>query len=143
MSLFVMRDTPYTHELSLFMKSMIHFLYFEALLHHENGEDIVKIIHIQSDHGREFENSNFSYFYVTKGISHEFSTPISPKKVVIVERNKCTMVEMARGIMHTKHLPYYSWAQAMNTPCHVRNRLIIQPCTKVTHYELWRGEAKC
>lgn len=37
----------------------------------ENGNEIIKI---RSDHGKEFENSKFSEFCSTKGISHELST---------------------------------------------------------------------
>lgn len=36
------------------------------------------IVRNRSDHGKEFENTKFSEFFSTKGISHEFSSPITP-----------------------------------------------------------------
>ena len=44
----------------------------------EKGMKIGLIVRIRSDHGREFENSDFSKFCADLGIKHEFYAPITP-----------------------------------------------------------------
>ena len=43
-------------------------------------KSIGKIMRIQSDHGREFENTIYVEFYDNYGISHEFSAPKTLQK---------------------------------------------------------------
>ena len=60
------------------------FSIFEALckqVQTEKGESIGKVIRIQSDHGREFENIRFTNFGTAEGISHEFSALITHNKM--------------------------------------------------------------
>lgn len=57
-------------------------------LQREKGKEIVKIVRIQSDHVREFENSSFLNCYSSKGMSYEFSTPITPKNGVVKRKNR-------------------------------------------------------
>lgn len=54
----------------------------------EKGSEIVRI---RSDHGKEFENSKFSEFYFSKGISHEFIAPITPQQNGVVECKNRTL----------------------------------------------------
>jgi hypothetical protein len=42
-------------------------------------------------------------------------------------------------MFHAKHLPYYFWAEAINTACHIHNRVTLRIETKTTLYELWKG----
>jgi transposase InsO family protein len=44
------------------------------------------VVRIRSDHGTEFKNSKFDEFCSSEGISHEFSSPITPQQNGIVER---------------------------------------------------------
>lgn len=73
------------------------------------------VIRIRSDHGKEFENQKFVEFCSSKGIKHEFSSPITPQQNGIVERKNRTIKESARAMIHAKKLPIYFWAEAMNT----------------------------
>jgi len=41
-------------------------------------------------------------------------------------------------MLHAKHLPYHFWAEAMNTACHVHNRVTLRAGTATTLYELWK-----
>jgi hypothetical protein len=41
-------------------------------------------------------------------------------------------------MLHAKHLPYHFWAEAMNTACHVHNRVTLRTGTATTLYELWK-----
>jgi len=52
-------------------------------------------------------------------------------------KNK-TLQESARVMLHAKHLPYYFWAEAMNTTCHVHNRVTLRSGTTTTLYEIWK-----
>ncbi|MCH87106.1 retrovirus-related pol polyprotein from transposon tnt 1-94 [Trifolium medium] len=94
---------------------------------------------IRSDHGGEFENSKFSEFCSSEGIEHEFSAPHTPQQNGVVERKNRTLQECARAMIHAKNLPYYFWAEAMHTACHIHNRVTIRGGTKETQYKLWKG----
>jgi hypothetical protein len=56
----------------------------------------------------------------------------------VVERKNRTLQESARVMLHAKHLPLYFWAEAMNTACHVHNRVTLRTGTTTTLYELWK-----
>ena len=97
------------------------------------------ICRIRSDHGREFENKYFTEFCENEGIFLEFSAPLTPQQNGVVERKNRTLQEMARVMIHAKHLPTYFWAEALNTACHIHNRVTLRPGTITTSYELWKG----
>jgi hypothetical protein len=42
-------------------------------------------------------------------------------------------------MLHAKKLPYYFWAEAMNTTCYVHNRVTLRAGTSTTLYEIWKG----
>ena len=63
------------------------------------------IVRIRSDHGKEFENSKFDEFCSSEGITHEFSSPITPQQNGVVERKNRTIQESARAMIHSKGLP--------------------------------------
>jgi len=65
--------------------------------------------------------------------------PITPRKNGVVERKNRTLQESARVMLHAKHLPYHFWAEAMNTACHIHNRVTLRAGTTTTLYELWKG----
>ncbi|XP_058784316.1 uncharacterized protein LOC131659095 [Vicia villosa] len=92
------------------------------------------VIRIRSDHGKEFENAKFAEFCSFEGISHEFSSPITPKQNGVVERKNMTIQESARAMIHAKKLPMYNWAEAMNTTCYVHNRVTLTKGTSSTLY---------
>jgi len=104
-------------------------------LHREKDRGIVRI---RSDHGTEFENSKFHEFYTYEEIKHEFSSPITPQQNGVVERKNRILQESTRVMLHPKHLPYYFWAEAMNTACHVHNRVTLRAGIATTLYELWK-----
>ena len=58
----------------------------EALCTRLQNEKSLTIDQIQSDHGKEFENSYMESFCMRSGISQEFSTPITPQQNGVVER---------------------------------------------------------
>jgi len=95
---------------------------------------------ICSDHGREFENSKFEEFCLSYGIKQEFSSPITPQQNGVVERKNSVIQEMARVMIHSKNLAQHFWKEAVNTACHIINRVYLRPQTSKTPYEIWRGK---
>ncbi|GAA0151706.1 hypothetical protein LIER_10367 [Lithospermum erythrorhizon] len=100
----------------------------------------VNIISIRSYHGREFENSRFHEFCNGERIKHEISAPISPHQNSIVERKNMTLQEMARVTLHEEKILVKLWAEAINTTCHIHNRITLRPDTDTTTYEIWSGK---
>ncbi|CAL9026178.1 unnamed protein product [Prunus brigantina] len=70
------------------------------------------LVRIRTDHGTEFENSQFLKFCEEMGIKHEFSVPITPQQNGVVERKNRVLVEMARVMLNSKNLAKHFWAEA-------------------------------
>jgi hypothetical protein len=98
------------------------------------------IMRIRSDHGREFENAQFEEYCLSYGIQHEFSSPITPQQNGVVERKNRVILEMARVMIHSKNLAQHFWGEAVNTACHIINRVYLRLETSKTPYEIWRGK---
>ncbi|XP_012850949.1 PREDICTED: uncharacterized protein LOC105970659 [Erythranthe guttata] len=75
-----------------------------------------------------------------KRISHEFSAPKTPQQNGVVERKNRTLQEMARVMMNAKEIAPRFWAEAVNTACHIINRVYLRPGTTKTPYEIWKGK---
>lgn len=103
-------------------------------------EQNCQIMRIRSDHGREFENSKFKEFCLSYGIKPKFSSPISPQQNGVVERKNRVIQEMARVMIHSKNLAQHLWGEAVNTACHVINKVYLRRKTIKTPYEIWRGK---
>ena len=78
------------------------FQAFERLCKQLMVQKDLKIKRIRSDHGREFENSQFEDFCNQHGIIHEFSAPHTPQQNGVAERKNMTLQEMARTMMKAK-----------------------------------------
>jgi transposase InsO family protein len=91
---------------------------------------------IRSDHGREFENSNFEDFYNQSGIKQEFSSPITPQQNRVVEWKNRVIQEMARVMLHAKQLAQHFWGEAVHTTCHIINRVFLRPTINKTPYKI-------
>ena len=46
--------------------------------------------------------------------------------------------EMVRVMLLNKNIPQKFWVEAVNTSCHIRNRIFFQAGTKKTSNEIWR-----
>jgi len=112
---------------------------FKDLCTHLQREKDCGIVRNRSDHGTEFENAKFDEYCLSEGIKHEFSSPITPQQNGVVERKYRTLQESARVMLHAKHLPCRFLVEAMNTTCHIHNRVTLRTRTTTTLYELWKG----
>ena len=54
----------------------------------------------------------FKTFCNENGISHNFSSPRTPKKNGAVERKNRTLVEMSRTMLNEYSLPLYFWPES-------------------------------
>jgi transposase InsO family protein len=103
-------------------------------------EQNCQIMRIRSDHGREFKNSKFEEFCLSYGIKQEFSSPITPQQNGVVERKNRVIQEMACVMIHLRNLAQHFRGEAINTACHIINRVYLRPETNKTPYEIWRGK---
>jgi hypothetical protein len=47
---------------------------------------------------------------------------------------------MARVMIHSKNLAQHFWGEAVNTACHIINKVYLRPETNKTPYKIWRGK---
>ncbi|GKF86067.1 ribonuclease H-like domain-containing protein, partial [Tanacetum coccineum] len=72
-----------------------------------------------------------------KGILRQFSVARTPQQNGVAERRNMTLIEAARTMLADSKLPTTFWAEEVNTPCYVQNRvLVVKPHNK-TPYELF------
>nr|GEU41171.1 hypothetical protein [Tanacetum cinerariifolium] len=99
----------------------------------------LKVKVIKSDNGTEFKNFDLNQFCGLKGIKREFSVPRTPRQNGIAERKNQTPIEAARTMLADSLLPIPFWAEAVNTACYVRNRVLVTKPYNETPYELLHG----
>ena len=99
----------------------------------------MKVDRIQSDHGKEFENSQLESFCISAGIAQEFFTPITPQQNGVVESKNRVIQEMARAMLHNKDVAKDLWGKVVNIASHIVNRVYFKLGTKKTPYKLWKG----
>ena len=46
---------------------------------------------------------------------------------------------MVKAMLHNKDVANDFWGEAVNTACHIVDRVYFRPGTKKTSYELWKG----
>ena len=78
--------------------------HIEASCTRLQNEKSLKIDRIQSDHGREFENSYMESFCTRSGISQEFSALINPQQNGVVERKNRVIQKMAKAMLYNKDM---------------------------------------
>ena len=96
----------------------------------------MKIKHIRSDNGTEFKNSGLDDYLDELGITHELSAPYTPQQNSVVEHKNKTLAEMARTMLDEYKTPRRFWTEAIDTACHIINRVYLHKFFKKTAYEL-------
>ena len=94
---------------------------FVNWLHVVENQLGLKLKSIRTDHGTEFENSQFLSLCRTKGINHNFSAPRTPQQNGVVERKNRTLEDMTRTMLIASGLPRNVWAEALNAVYYVLN----------------------
>ena len=96
----------------------------------------MKIKSIRSDHGVEFDSSEFEEFCEAHGISQNFSAPRTPHQNGVVEQKNRSLLEMARTMLCEHHTPRIFFDEAVNTSCYLLNRTTIRRPMNKTPFEL-------
>ena len=96
----------------------------------------MKIKHIRSDNGTEFKNCGLDDYLDELGITHELSAPYTPQQNGVVERKNMTLAEMAHTMLDEYKTPRRFWTEAIDTACHIINRVYLHKFFKKTAHEL-------
>lgn len=73
-------------------------------------------------------------------VLHRSSTPITPQQNGLVEQKNQVIQEMVRTMIHCKNLATHFQGEAINTACHLINRIYLRPSTNKTPYQGWKGK---
>src|SRR3954464_4064926 len=95
-----------------------------------------KLKHIRGDNGTEFKNTHIEDFLDKYGFTHEFYVAYTPQQNGVVERKNRTLIEMARTMLVEYKTPIRFWAEAINTACHIINKVYLHKFLKKTSHEL-------
>lgn len=114
-----------------------HFKKFVSLCENKHSA-YVKSLRV--DNGREYINNDFKNFLHKKGIELEPTAPYTPQQNGRAERNMRTIMESARSMLHSKNLPLFLWAEAVNTAVYLLNHAPTSQSPGSTPYELWTGK---
>nr|GEU47961.1 hypothetical protein [Tanacetum cinerariifolium] len=66
-----------------------------------------------------------------------------PSKNGVAERKNRTLIKAAKTMLADSLLPIPFWAEAVNTACHVQNRVLVTKPHNKTPYELLLGRSPC
>jgi transposase InsO family protein len=106
-------------------------------LKNEIHGDVVRAI--RNDNCSEFKHSCLETFCRDLGLEHQFSSPYVPYQNGVVERKNRSLCEMARTMLDEHRTPNRYWAEAVNTACHVGNRIFLRAFMDKMCYELMHG----
>lgn len=62
-------------------------------------------------------------FWAERGIQHQSTCPNTPQQNGLAERKNRHLLEVARAIMFTMHVPQYLWGEAVLTASYLINRM--------------------
>nr|GEV43563.1 ribonuclease H-like domain-containing protein [Tanacetum cinerariifolium] len=79
--------------------------------------------------------------HTTSWIKREFSVARTPQQNRVTERKNRTLIEAARTILADSLLPISFWAEAVNTACYVKNKVLVTKPHNKTPYELLLGRS--
>ncbi|KAL0416922.1 UNVERIFIED_CONTAM: Retrovirus-related Pol polyprotein from transposon TNT 1-94 [Sesamum latifolium] len=95
-----------------------------------------KLKRLRSDRGGEYESSKFNEYCQTFGIIHEETPPYSPSSNGVTDRKDRIFKDMINSLILTSGLSKYLWEEALNTACHILNRVPLKHNTKIPGIEV-------
>nr|GFB67239.1 retrovirus-related Pol polyprotein from transposon TNT 1-94 [Tanacetum cinerariifolium] len=78
-------------------------------------------------------------FVHRKGSKESLAMQRTPQQNGVAERRNRTFIEAARTMLADAKLPVTFWAEAVNTACYVRNRVLVNKSQNKTPYKLFNG----
>jgi hypothetical protein len=133
-------DDYFCYSLIFFLENKDEvFEHFRSLTLRLNNEhpNCLKAIH--SDNGTDFRNASFNQFCLEHGVDQLFSAPCVPQQTGVVEQKNCTLFELARMMLDEHRTPRRFWTDAINTACHISNRIFLRLILHLTPFELCFG----
>jgi len=98
-----------------------------------------KIKVFRSNNGGEYISKGFERFLRAHGIEKQTSTPYRPQQNGMAERANCTLVKMARSMLHAQNLKKSLWAEVVVNAAYTRNRCPSRALPSITPKEAWSG----
>lgn len=98
-----------------------------------------KVKAFRTDRGWEFCSKQFTAYYEETGLKHYFTAPYSPQQNGVVERRNRTVIEMARSMLNSMHVPDMLWGEAVRHAVYILNRVSTKALKESTPYETWAG----
>ncbi len=102
-----------------------------------------KIKVFRSDNGGEYISKGFKGFLKAHDIEKQTSTPYRPQQNRVAKRANCTLMEMARSMLHAQNLKKSLWAEAVVNAAYTRNRCPSRALPSITPEEVWSGKKPC
>nr|GEX74168.1 hypothetical protein [Tanacetum cinerariifolium] len=102
-------------------------------------DENLKVKIIKCDNGGEYKNQVMNEFCTKKGIRREFNNARTPQQNGVAERRNKTLIKATRTMLADAKLPVTFWAEAVNTACYVRNRVLVNKSQNKTPYELFNS----
>ena len=92
------------------------FQEFKALVENQTSRHIRAL---RSNNGGEFESNSFNEFCSEAGICRKLIVPYNPQQNGVAERNKKTICETAKAMLHDQDLSSYLWVDATTTAVYI------------------------
>lgn len=77
---------------------------------------------LRTDNGKEFVNNSLVEYCLSEGIIHQTSCVYTPQQNGVSERKNRHLLEVARSLLFTMHVPKHFWGDAVLTAVHLINR---------------------
>lgn len=84
-------------------------------------------------------NHHIQNFCIENGIAHNLSCPRTPQQNRVVECKNRVLEELVQTMINEISLFKYFWADAINTACHILNRVIVRYILEKAPYEILKG----
>ncbi|XP_052180008.1 retrovirus-related Pol polyprotein from transposon TNT 1-94 isoform X1 [Diospyros lotus] len=78
---------------------------------------------LQTNNSRKYFSNDLTHYLVEHGIFHQNSCPYTPQQNGVAERKNRHLLEVARAMLFTSHVPNSYWGQAVLIATYLINRL--------------------
>ena len=79
-------------------------------------------------------------FFSQQGITYQHSWTYTPQQDGVVERKHRHILESARALHFTSHLPLHFWVECVSTVVHILNRLPMPLLSRQTPFKCLYGK---
>lgn len=112
------------------------FKKYEQFILTQTGKK-VHIVHMNNIH--EYTEGDFKKYFDARGIICRTTALYSPAQNGIAECLNRTLVEHARAVLFTRHLPHFLWEDTIGYMCYLKNRSPTYALTDMIPYKVFWG----